>query len=152
MSVIQRVFREKDTIIATCRERLEDLDTAELDAEVERLENKISSVAERLRKLVVENARVRRNQAEYQREYDRLVVEYDRINAQIQAMENQSRNRERAKRKLEIFLSLLEKVEVCKALEPYTFATMVEKVVVGRDGRLEFCFRNGMQCEYSLKK
>ena len=152
VGVMQRVLREKDAIIAACRETLEVIDTAKFDAEVARLENEASSVAERLRKLVVENARVRRNQAEYQREYDRLVVEYDRINAQIQAMENQSRNRERAKRKLEIFLSLLEKVEVCKALEPYTFATMVEKVVVGRDGRLEFCFRNGMQCEYSLKK
>ena len=62
-----------------------------------RLENEASSIAECLRKLVEENARVRRDQAEYQREYDRLVVEYDRINAQIQAMENQSRNRERAK-------------------------------------------------------
>ena len=67
-------------------------------------------------------------------------------------MENQNRNRERAKRKLEIFLGFLENMEVCEAFEPYTFATLVEKVVVRRDGRLQFCFRNGMQYEYPLKK
>ena len=88
---------------------------------------------------------------EYQREYDALVAEYDRVNSQIQAMENQNRNRERAKRKLEIFLGYLEKAEVCEAFEPYTFATLVEKVVVGRDGRLEFYFRSGMIVEYLLK-
>ena len=149
---MQKVIAEKDKIIATCRDMLEGPDTTELDAEVTRLENEASSIAERLRKLVEENARVRKDQMEYQREYDALTSEYDRVNSQIQAMEDRNRDRGKARRKLEIFLSLLEKVEVCKALEPYTFATMVEKVVVGRDGRLEFCFRNGMQCEYSLKK
>ena len=53
---------------------------------------------------------------------------------------------------MEIFLGFLENMEVCEAFEPYTFATLVEKVVVGRDGRLQFCFRNGMQYEYPLNK
>lgn len=152
VSVMQKVIAEKDVIIATCREMLEEPDTNELNVEVARLENEASSIVERLRKMVEENARARIEQAEYQREYDALATEYDRIDAQIQAMENQNRNRERAKRKLEIFLGFLEKVEVREAFEPYTFATMVEKVVVGRDGRLQFCFRNGMQYEYQLTK
>lgn len=144
VSVMQKVIAEKDAIIATCREMLEEPDTNELNAEVARLENEASSIAERLRKLVEENARVRRDQKEYQREYDRLVVEYDRINAQIQAIEDRNRDKGKRRRKLEIFFDFLEKMEVCEAFEPYTFATMVEKVVVGRDGRLEFYFRNGM--------
>ena len=43
-------------------------------------------------------------------------------------------------------------MEVCKAFKPYTFATMVEKVIVGHDGRLEFFFRNGMRYEHQLNK
>ena len=123
----------------------------ELDAEVAQLQGKATLVAEYLRKLVEENARVRRDQKEYQREYDRLVVEYDRINAQIQAIEDRNRDRGKRRRKLEVFLGILENMEVCEAFEPYTFATMVEKVVVGRDGRLEFFFRSGMIVEYLLK-
>lgn len=151
VSVMQRVLREKEAITAACRETLEGINTAELDAKVAQLENEANSVAERLRGLVEDNARICKNQMEYQREYDALVAEYDRVNSQIQAMENQNRNRERAKRKLEIFLGYLEKAEVCEAFEPYTFATLVEKVVVGRDGRLEFYFRSGMIVEYLLK-
>ena len=151
VSVMQRVIAEKDAIIATCRELLEGIDTAELDAEVAQLENEASSIAERLRKLVEDNARVRIEQAEYQREYDALANEYDRVNLRIQAMEDRNRDKEKCRRKLEIFLGLLEKVEVCKAFMPYTFATLVEKVVVERDGRLDFFFRNGMIVEYLLK-
>lgn len=116
VSALQRMLREKDAIIAAYREKLLELDTVEFDAKVAQLENEANCIAERLRKLVEENARVRRDQEEYQREYDRLVVEYDRINAQIQAMENQNRNRERAKRKLEIFLGFLEKWRCVKLL------------------------------------
>ena len=152
VSVMQRVLREKDAIIAACRETLEDLDTAELDAEVGRMQEKATVIAERLRKLVEENARVRIERAEYQREYDRLVVEYDRINARIQTMEDRNRDKGKRRRKLEIFLGFLEKIEVCEAFEPYTFATMVEKAVVGCDGRLQFCFRNGMRYEHQLNK
>ena len=151
VSVMQRVIAEKDAIIATCRELLEGIDTAELDAEVAQLENEASSIAERLRKLVEDNARVRIEQAEYQREYDALANEYDRVNSRIQAMEDRNRDKEKCRRKLEIFLALLEKVEVYKAFMPYTFATLVEKVVVERDGRLDFFFRNGMIVEYLLK-
>ena len=151
VGVMQRVIREKAAITAACREKLEDLDTAELDVEVTRLENEASYVAERLHKLIEENARVRIEQAEYQREYDTLATEYDRIDAQINAMEDRNRDKGKRRRKLEIFLGLLEKMEVREAFEPYTFATMVEKVVVGRDGRLEFYFRNGMIVEYLLK-
>ena len=95
---------------------------------------------------------MRTDQKEFQREYDRLVIEYDRINAKIKAMENRNRDKGRRRRKLEIFLGFLEKMEVCEAFEPYTFATMVEKVVVGRDGQSQFWFRNGIQYEYQLTK
>ena len=98
-----------------------------------------------MRKLVEENARARIEQAEYLCEYDALTSEYDRINAQIQAMEDRNQDKEKRRRKLEIFLGLLEKVEVCKAFKPYTFVTLVEKVVVGHDGRLEFFFTKGLR-------
>lgn len=152
VGVMQKFIAEKDKIIATCRDMLEGPDTTELDAEVTRLENEASSIAERLRKLVEENARARIEQAEYLCEYDALTSEYDRVYSQIQAMEDRNRDKEKRRRKLEIFLALLEKVEVCEAFEPYTFATMVEKVIAGSDGRLQFCFRDGMRYEHQLNK
>ena len=152
VSVMQRMIREKDAIIAACQKKLVGLDTTELDAEVARLQEKATVIAERLCKLIEENARVRIDQVGYQREYHALANEYDRINAQIQAIEDRNRDKAKSRRKLEIFLGLLEKMEVCEAFEPYTFATMVEKVVVGRDGQMQFFFRNGMRCGHRLIK
>ena len=152
VSVMQRVLQEKDAISAACREALEGIDTAELDAKVGRLQEKATVIAERLCKLIEENARVRIDQVGYQREYHALANEYDRINAQIQAIEDRNRDKAKSRRKLEIFLGFLEKMEVSEAFEPYTFVTLVKKVVVGRDGQMQFFFRNGMRFEHRLIK
>lgn len=152
VDVMQKVIAEKDAIFAVCREVLDEvLDTSELDRIETRLQDQALGMAERVRKLVEENARVRKDQTAYQREFDALTNEYNRVNTRIRAMEDRNRDKEKCRRKLEIFLGLLEKVEVCKAFKPYTFVTLVEKVVVGRDGRLEFYFRSGMIVEYLLK-
>lgn len=63
---MQRVIREKDAITAACRETLEDLDTAELDANTIRLQEKATLVVVRLRKMIEESARVRKDQVQYQ--------------------------------------------------------------------------------------
>ena len=146
VSVMQRVLREKEAITAACRETLEGIDTAELDAEVARLENEANSVAERLRKLIEENARVRIEQAEYQREYDALAAEYERISKRIQTIEAHQKDNKDYKRRIEVFLWVMMKREECNGFDPYTFVTLVEKVVVEQDGKLMFHFRGGKEC------
>ena len=39
---------------------------------------------------------------------------------------------------------MLERQEECLDFDPFTFVALVDKVVVNRDRRLEFFFRNGM--------
>ena len=39
---------------------------------------------------------------------------------------------------------MLEEQEECVVFDPYTFVALVDKVVVRQDGKLDFCFRNGM--------
>ncbi len=148
VSVMQRVLREKDAIIAACRETLEDLDTAELDAEVGWMQEKATVIAERLRKLVEVNAKVRRDQAEYQREYDALAAEYERISKRIQTIEASQKDNKDYKRRIEVFMWMMTEQEEYEEFDPYTFVTLVEKVVVEQNGNLKFCFRNGIIPEY----
>ncbi len=42
---------------------------------------------------------------------------------------------------------MFEEQEECIGFEPYTFVALVDKVVVGKDGKLEIIFRNGMKYE-----
>lgn len=101
-------------------------------------------MAERIRKLVEENARVRRDQEEYQREYEALVAEHEKLSQQMQNVEAQRKDKADRRRRIEVFLRMLEEQAECIQFEPYTFVALVDKVVVRQDGKLDFCFRNGM--------
>ena len=145
VSVMQKVITEKDVIFAVCREVLDEaLDTSELDRIATRLQDQALGMAERVRKLVEENARVRRDQEEYQREYEALVAEHEKLSQQIQNVEVQRKDKADRRRRIEVFLRMLEEQGECRRFEPYTFVALVDKVVVRQDGKLNFCFRNGM--------
>ena len=145
VSVMQKVITEKDAIFAVCREVLDEvLDTSELDRIATRLQDQALGMAERVRKLIEENARVRRDQEEYQREYEALVAEHEKLSQQIQNVEVQRKDKADRRRRIEVFLRMLEEQGECRRFEPYTFVALVDKVVVRQDGKLNFCFRNGM--------
>ena len=101
-------------------------------------------ISARARRLVEENARVRRDQEEYQREYDALVAEHEKLSRQTQEVEAQRKNKADRRRRIEVFLRMLEEQAECMRFEPYTFVALVDKVVVRQNGKLDFCFRNGM--------
>jgi len=146
VSVMQKVIAEKETIFTVCREVLDEaLDTSELDSAAIQMQEKMMVVAVSVRKLVEENARVRRDQEEYQREYDALVAEHEKLSQQIQAIEEQKKDKVDRRRRIELFLHLLKEQKECVAFDPYTFVALVDKVVIGQDRKLEFIFRNGIR-------
>lgn len=145
VSVMQKIISEKDAIFAVCREALDEvLDTSELDRSATRLQEQTMLISARARRLVEENAKVRRNQEEYQREYDALVAEHEKLSEKIRSIEEQKKDKADRRRQIEVFLRMLEEQEECMRFEPYTFVALVDKVVVGQDGKLDFYFRNGM--------
>jgi site-specific DNA recombinase len=149
VSVMQRVIHEKGAIFAVCREALDEvLDTAELDQTATRLQDQALGMAERVRALIDENARVRRNQEEYRREYDALAAEHEKLSEKIRAIEEQKKDKAERGKRIELFLRMLEQQKECVRFEPYTFVALVDKVVVQRGRRMEFCFKNGMKCAY----
>ena len=146
VQVMQRVLSQKDAVLTACHEALDEaFDTMELDKAATRLQDQALGMAERVRQLVEENARVRREQAEYQREYDALVAEHEKLAERIRSVENQKKDKTDRRRQIEVFLRMLETQEECVEFEPYTFVALVDKVIVGRDGELIFWFRNGMK-------
>ena len=145
VGVMQKVIAEKDAIFTVCREVLDEvLDTSDLDRIATRLQDQALGMAERVRKLVEENARVRRDQEEYQREYDALATEHEKLSRQIQEVEGQKKDKADRRRRIEMFLRMLEEQEECVGFDPYTFVVLVDRVVVEQDGKLDFYFRNGM--------
>ena len=60
-------------------------------------------------------------------------------------IEEQKKDKADRRRKIEVFLCMLEEQKEYMRFEPYTFVALVDKVVVGQDRKLEIIFRNGMK-------
>ena len=98
-----------------------------------------------------ENARVRRDQEEYQREYDELAAEHEKLSEKIRSIEDQKKDKTDRRRRIEVFLHMLEEQKECVRFDSYTFVALVDKIVIGQDRKLEIIFRNGMKYKYSLE-
>ena len=146
VSVTQKVLQDKEEILSACRAALDvALDTTELDRAAKRLEEQVRGIAKRVRKLVEENARVQMNQEEYQQKYNALAEDYEKVSEKLRRIADQKQDKVDRRRKIEIFLRMLEQQEECLDFDPFTFVALVNKVVVGKDRELVFCFRNGMR-------
>ena len=149
VQVMQQVLSQKDAILAACREALDEaFDTTELDKAATRLQDQTLGMAERVRQLVEENARVQRDQDEFKNDYQALLAEHARLSEKIQAIADQKRDKVERRRRIEIFLHMLEEQKECVGFESGAFVALVDKVIVQRDGRMEFCFRDGMKYEH----
>ena len=149
VQVIQQMLSQKDRILTACREALDEaFDTMELDKAATRLQDQALGMAARVRQLVEENARVQRDQDEFKKDYEALLAEHARLSEKIQAIAEQKRDKAERRRRIEIFLHMMEEQKECAGFEPGAFVALVDKVIIQHDGHMEFCFRNGMKCEY----
>ena len=146
---MQQVLSQKDAILIACREALDEaFDTTELDKAATRLQDQALGMAERVRQLVDENARVQRDQDEFKKDYEALSAEHAKLSEKIRAIAEQKKDKAERRRRIELFLHMLEEQKECSGFEPGTFVALVDKVSIQHDGRMEFSFRNGMKCEY----
>ena len=146
---MQQVLSQKDAILTACREVLnEAFDTTELDRAATRLQDQALGMAARVRQLVEENARVQRDQGEFKKDYEALLAEHAKLSEKIRAIAEQKKDKAERRRRIEIFLHMLEEQKEYLGFESGTFVALVDKVILQHDGRLEFCFKNGMKCEY----
>ena len=105
-------------------------------------------MAARVRQLVEENARVQRDQDEFKEDYEALLAEHAKLSEKIQTIAEQKKDKAERRRRIEIFLHMLEEQKECAGFDPGSFVALVDKVIIQHDGHMEFYFRNGMKCEY----
>ena len=149
VQVMQQVFSQKEEILTACREALDEaFDTTVLDKAATRLQDQALGMAARVRQLVDENARVQRDQDEFKNDYEALLAEHARLSEKIRTIAEQKKDKAERRRRIEIFLHMLEEQKECADFEPGMFVALVDKVIIQHDGHMGFCFRNGMKCEY----
>ena len=146
---MQQVLSQKDEILTACHEALDEaFDTTELDKAATRLQDQALGMAERVRQLVDENARVQREQDEFKKDYEALIAEHATLSEKIRTIAEQKKDEAERRRRIELFLHMLEEQKECADFDPGSFVALVDKVIIQHEGHMEFRFRNGMKCEY----
>ena len=105
----------------------------------------LAAVANRVDRLVKENAVIAANQEKYSERYSDLTGEYETLQRKRESVEKEKKGRAEKKEALEAFYGELEELEV--AFTPQRWNAIVEKVIVGTDGGMTFLFVNGGEVE-----
>ena len=71
-----------------------------------------------------------------------------RLSEKIQAIAEQKKDKAERRRRIEIFLHMMEEQKECLGFVPGMFVALVDKVIIQRDGDMEFQLKNGMKCAY----
>ena len=77
-----------------------------------------------------------------------MLAGHAKLSEKIRAIAEQKRDKTERRQRIGIFLHMMEEQKECVEFEPGTFVALVDKVIIQRDGHMEFCFRNGMKREY----
>ena len=120
------------------------MDYGDLEREKERLEAERDGVSERYQKEIEQNARVAQDQGKYQERAAELAAEYNRLDAEVKAVEAEIPKRQLCGRRIETLVAALE-----TAGEDFTvslWGSMVEKVTVFEDA-LVFTLTSGIEVE-----
>ena len=132
---------DKQAQIANLNEIYADvMDYGDLEQEKGRLKGERDGVSDRYQKEIEQNARVAQDQGEYQKHAAELAAEYDRLDAEVKAVEAEIQKRQSCGRRIETLVAALE-----TAGEDFTvslWGSMVEKVTVFKDA-LVFTLTSG---------
>ena len=103
-------------------------------------------LGQRIRGLVNENARTQMTEDEFTPEYDRLVSQYEKLAAKIEAIQREKEGKEYQAKRISLFMRMLAGQEECLEFDSAVFTVFVERVVVSgtkKDVQLRFVLRDG---------
>ncbi len=140
---------DKEELLDDCR-LMQELasDCTELNKELKKLYAEMEMLAEYVKKLVNLNAMERLNQEEYSETYNEYVNRYDELSKKVESLEAEKKRRE--DKGILIGGMIFEITEYETPLLEFDeklWMLVVEKVLIHRDGRLEFVFKNGVKIE-----
>ena len=147
--VMENVIEDKSRILDECQEILDAImETEDLDRRINSMQDQASGMAQRIRSLVSENARMSRDQKEFQLEYEPLTRRYEEITKKIAAAQKEKTDKTMRAKRITLYMRLLKDQEECLEFDPVLFTAFVEKVIVRgskKDTLLVFEMRDGSE-------
>lgn len=121
-------------------------DCTELESEVEELQDELEVIEGLMKRLIKENATVAQDQEEYEQKYSKLEKRHDKACKKINS------NRAEILRRQKLFddiggfmFELMENEEPVTEFDEKVWYSTIEKVIVHKDGKLQYCFKGGAE-------
>jgi len=139
----------RDRVVADCEEmRRIVCDCAELDAEIESLNDEIQAVAEMVAQCVKDNASREQSQEEYLKKYERLERRYKKATDALGVKNAERENRMQRDRELRIFIGALgQNPLVLETWQEELWIELLDTATVHKGGKVVFRFKNGVEIE-----
>ena len=146
-------IQNKEEIIAAYDEVLAVFaDTSDLDRQEKKATAEWSESHEEMKILVRQNASMVMNQGEYHRRQKTLSQRYEAAKAKLIWIEEQRQERRNRQHWIEAFIGVLRTRDGLLAeFDSGLFNAVVESITVGKDGGLEFLFRDGNTALYEIR-
>lgn len=143
------LIRNKAELIRNCRLVIERYtDCTEIDAQLSRLGDELDVVVGLTQKWVDENARTAQDQDDFMTKYREYDARYQELQAKVDALEVEKRNRQGRVKRFEVFIQALKKQQgELSDFDDDTWLAVIETVLVRPDGKLVFRFANGLEVE-----
>ena len=123
-------------------------DCSDIDTQLERLGDELEIVAGLTQKWVDENARTAQDQDDFMTKYREYDARYQELQANVDALEAEKRNRQGRVKRFEVFMRALRKRHgELTQFDDDTWLAVIETVLVRPDGKLVFRFANGTELE-----
>ncbi len=147
-----RLMENRDSVVSDCELMRTALsDCTMLDAEIDRLTEEITVVAELVKACVKENAASAQPQADYTKKYDALVKRYEKATKRVDELSTERTRKQDRDRELRLFIqSIKEQPLVLEEWNERLWVGLLEKATVFHDGRMVFEFKNGTEIEVEL--
>lgn len=147
-----RLMESRDSVVSDCELMRTALsDCTALDAEIDRLTEEITVVAELVKACVKENAASAQSQAEYTKKYNALVKRYEKATKRVDELSAERTRKQDRDREIRLFVeSLKEQPLVLEEWNERLWVGLLEKATVYHDGRMVFEFKNGTEIEVEL--
>ena len=149
IAALNQLLDHRDEVLANCEQVRDTLtDCSAIDAEIEELVREIEVVTELTRKCVEENARTAQDQGTYLARYNEYCDRYNTLAAKVNELQGQRELRQARGDGFNLFIRSFQKLNATvTAFDDRLWQTLLDTVIVQKNGTLAFKFNNGMTVE-----
>lgn len=146
-AAVQELLQKRKAILENCQVMLELLtDCTDLERQLQELETQKMRISEQVQGYVRENSEIVQDQEKYEERYQALVGQYEPLQKQETALQEQRAERLARREQIQGFQRALNGQDgMLPEFDTQLWLAAVEKAVVHRDGKIVFVLKDGTE-------